>query len=714
VGSSPAGRTFDSHIFNSRTSDSPTFDSSTREVLDQLTRALSAVAPRGEFSVIPLYNPRRGADAQIFFARGSAGAGEEAELGNRPGGRDWSRSARAAQSAGPARKSASATPSAGTARESARAARLDAAREALAALPEVAAVSTRRDSLSVRFADARVGWLGERLESGELGVLDARDILGGEEVVVNFCDANPTKALHVGHLRNIALGQALAAALAAAGARVTRQSQVSDYCRSMGEALAGYMELPAHVTPRTLGVKGDHFVGECFMRYAGTPANAPAREDGMGASEHGRPWGDGTQAPMPGELGTIAPLQSEGSGDPALSAEEAVRNDLADELLERWSAGEEEIVERWRRLRGWALEGQDTTLAALGVRLDRMVQESDSRPLTRWIIDTGLACGALTRVEGGAVVYETGEEEYPRLLLARADGFPTQHLRTFALWHALRGSLEGTRSIELVGEEWHAYVRYHRRLMGRIESWGEARQELDTQLENAHPNAPQGHPTSTPQGHPTSNVIYGMVTVEGGPVKSSNGRPPLVDGLLERLSASAELGELAEQSGGRLTRGDLAGTIALGLYLGRPTRKPVDLTLSEMLELRGGIGWELARAAAHAWSPRYDGRPDPAPEDPRYRQTVLQSQFHRQLLGRAVGQLDVYELARFYGHLSRRYLATPADGRVARAMRTLLAAGLGALGLPGAQAAEGGAGMTPSGLDTPVLPGARLAGGGER
>ncbi len=589
-------------------------------MLDQLTRALSAVAPRGEFSVIPLHNPRRSADAQVFF-----------------------------KNLDPTRP-----------QQAADAGALAAAREVLAALPEVAAVGARADALTVRFADARVASLGAQLESGERGALDTRELLAGAETVVNFCDANPTKALHIGHLRNIALGQALAGALAAAGARVTRQSQVSDYCRSMGEALAGYMELPTHVTPRTYGVKSDHFVGDCFARYAGTLAERP-------------------QA---------------GVEEPALSAEAAVRHDLAEKLLERLNAGEEEVVERWRRLRGWALEGQDETLAALGVKLDRMVYESDSRALTSRVLDTGLARGAFTKAESGAVVYETGEEEYPRLLLARPDGFPTQHLRTIALWHALRGSLDGTRSIELVGEEWHAYVRYHERLVRELESPPARSPESPPGTESSRRN---GTGPAPPQWHPTSNVIYGMVTVAGGAVKSSNGRPPLVDGLLERLTASEELRELAARGAGRFEPRSLAALVTLGFYLGRPTRKPVDLTLTEMLGLRGGVGWELARAAVHAWSPRYDGPPDPAPEDARYRQTVLQSQVHRQLLARAVERYDVYELARFYGHLSRRYLAAGAergangdarppggDARVARAMRSLLAAGLGALGLPGA------------------------------
>jgi hypothetical protein len=197
--------------------------------------------------------------------------------------------------------------------------------------------------------------------------------------------------------------------------------------------------------------------------------------------------------------------------------------------------------------------------------------------------------------------------------------------------------------------------------------------------------------------HPHSNVLYGMVTVEGAPVKSSGGRPPLVDGLLERLAASPELTELAARSEGRLAPASLAATVALGFYLGRPTRQPVDLTLTEMLDLRGGVGWDLARAAVHAWSPRFDGPPDPVPAEGGYRQVVLRSQIHRELVARAAAQLDPYEVARFYGHLSRRYVAesgeaagaTREQARVARAMRTVLGAGMRALGMPAATPQDG-------------------------
>ncbi|HXA55637.1 MAG TPA: arginine--tRNA ligase [Solirubrobacteraceae bacterium] len=609
-------------------------------MLDQLLQALIALAPRTDFALVPLHNPRRGADARVF------GAGS-----------------------------------------------LAAARDAVAALPDVAAVHARGDSLTVRFADAALARTGARLEAGEARALDARDLLAGEELLVNFCDANPTKALHVGHLRNLALGQALAGALAAAGARVVRQSQVSDYCRSMGEALAGYMELPPYVTPRTLGVKSDHFVGECFGRYAARAADGGG-ETGAGAQvgaapppRNGAPWagGGGTEAGGRGTEAGGGGLLDEGCEDPALSAEAAVRADLADELLERLAADEEEIVTRWRRLREWALCGHSATLAALGVRIDRHVYESDSRPLTRWILDRGLAGGVLTRAASGAVVYETREAEYPRLLLARADGFPTQHLRTFALWHSLRDTLDEVRTVELVGEEWHAYVRYHGPLM-HGERPGPAKDALARRIDPLSVASPR---SDAPAPHPRDYVVYGMVTVEGGAVKSSHGRPPLVDGLLERLTASSRLKELVARGEGRFSARELAALVTLGFYLGRPTRRPVDLTLREMLDLDGGVGWDLARAVVRAWDPSHDGPPDPAPEEPDYRRTVLQSQVHRRQLARAVDQLDVYELARFYGHLSRRFAAAEASARTARVMRALLSAGIGALGLPCARPTPG-------------------------
>jgi arginyl-tRNA synthetase len=496
------------------------------------------------------------------------------------------------------------------------AAKARAMQEALQLEPHVARITRRAGSLLVSFTDDQIAKLGAALESSNLDAIGTSDLMTGHDVVVNFCDANPTKALHVGHLRNLALGNALAATLEAAGANVIRQSQVSDYCRSMGEALAGHLERPDE-TPDLLSVKSDHFVGECYTRYARMIDDAA------------------------------------GGSDPVLQQEGAPRGDIADQLLARWADGDTEVVGPWECLREWALAGQRTTLSKLGIELDHFLYESDCIDVARWILAAGLDKGVLTRTEAGDVVYETDDEHYPQLLLARSDGFPTQHLRSMAIWQMAGPALDGVCSIEIVGDEWRSYVRNGRRIMELI--------------------APQGD-----ERHPTHNLMYGMVRTHGHTVKSRDGAPPLVDDMLEQLSTSDQVRCLADESGGRIDAGQIARIVALGRYLGCPKHEPVELARPNEHE---GLEWTLARALVDAWQERNDGPPDPAPEDTHYRYIVLQSQIHRRLIANSLQHNDLEDLARFHGHLSQQYLAMAPSHRRARLMRATLGAGLRALGL---------------------------------
>jgi len=133
----------------------------------------------------------------------------------------------------------------------------------------LAALATRREPLGLRFDDAALAVLGAALEGGDPDPLSTRPVAqgSGRRWVVNFGDPNTTKALHVGHLRNVAIGNALAAAAEALGVDVVRQSRVGDFGRSMGEAIAGYLEYGGGRTPGQHGVKGDRLIGDCYLRY---------------------------------------------------------------------------------------------------------------------------------------------------------------------------------------------------------------------------------------------------------------------------------------------------------------------------------------------------------------------------------------------------------------------------------------------------------------
>ncbi len=131
----------------------------------------------------------------------------------------------------------------------------------------VAALATSDEPLGVRFPDTDLAALGAALERGEPDPLATRAVAAGRRWVVNFGDPNTTKALHVGHLRNVAIGNALASAAEALGADVVRQSRVGDFGRSMGEAMAGYLAHGGGRTPARGEVKGDRLIGECYLRY---------------------------------------------------------------------------------------------------------------------------------------------------------------------------------------------------------------------------------------------------------------------------------------------------------------------------------------------------------------------------------------------------------------------------------------------------------------
>ncbi|HZV73806.1 MAG TPA: arginine--tRNA ligase [Conexibacter sp.] len=481
----------------------------------------------------------------------------------------------------------------------------------------------------VRFADESLAALGAALERGEPDPLATRVVAPARRWVVNFGDPNTTKALHVGHLRNVAIGNAVASAAEALGIDVVRQSRVGDFGRSMGEAMAGYLAHGAGRTPTQAGVKGDRLIGECYLRYVrALPARVATRAGREGSAE---------------------------DGDAALSRERVVRGDAAEELLERWRQGDPAATRLFEHVRRWVTDGHDETYARLGVRVDRTLYESDYLAHGEALARRALDAGVIERVASGATMYPTGEPSYPQLLLQRRDGFPTQHLRYVATYDATRPLLAGARSIAVFGSEWRGLIRACEALLRRLRPGEEV--------------------------HPTDNLMHEMVLGDGGDVvKSSKGGALLADQLFEQVMAAGPVVGLAQRHGRRDVE-QLARIVLLGWFLGRPLQQRIPLALDELLDPRRNVGWSLAQAWARACDPRHDGAPDPDPADPGYRFVLVQSQRHRRLLAKQADELDLLPFVRFHYHLTRWFAGVPTTARIARAMRAVLGEGLVALGL---------------------------------
>jgi arginyl-tRNA synthetase len=225
---------------------------------------------------------------------------------------------------------------------------------------------------------------------------------------------------------------------------------------------------------------------------------------------------------------------------------------------------------------------------------------------------------------------------------------------------------EGTDLIHLSGDEWKAHVIYTEELLRRLEP---GRRVL-----------------------PSRHVVHGMVSSEvDGELSSSKGTAQLVDALLDELAARPEVQALAREDEPLLGADDLVAIAVLGFCLDKPVHKGLVMpTVEHFLDPDHNTGWRIARAWAKAWEAGNDGAPDPAPQDPAYRHIVLQAQLHRRNLAVALEDLDLLKYVRYVGHLSGWYLDGAHDARVGRVMRTLLASGLGALGLVRADTASAG------------------------
>ncbi len=502
--------------------------------------------------------------------------------------------------------------------------------DAIAALERIEAESwvesVDRDGKQVR-AVLSSDWVeatGGALVSGN-GDSAHTDLAAGRRFALNFWDANSTKALHIGHLRNLALGNALGSALTEAGGKVERRSIICDVGRSMGEAMAGVVASGRHAqsTPGG-GEKSDHFVGACYAEYVKTGPSLTGRDDNPATS---------------------------------LSREVDVHHDSADELLQRVLDGDQEAIELWSKTRAWVISGQRKTLARLGISFDRVFFESDFLPEVAELSNLGLEHGMLQRRPDGAIIYLTDREELEEMPLLRADGLPTQHMRALAYWMAAP-DLEGTTSIQVCGLEWVAHVTCRRQLM-------------DLMMEKG---------AGADINHPAHDVFHGMVSKQAESVSSSKKNALLIDELAEWIEQAMEEEERARVRLGHPVSEAIVPQVALGYFLMHTNTKPLDFEPEKLMRPEQSLGWDLARARAHNGAGANGRAAEPA-QDPDYRYAVVQSEMYRRHLQQAVERLDVSPLAKYASHLSRWYVEEDREPHVQEAIQAALAQAARGLGL---------------------------------
>lgn len=164
----------------------------------------------------------------------------------------------------------------------------------------------------------------------------------GRRVMVEYLAPNTNKPLHLGHLRNGALGISVSRLLENEGYDTIRANLINDRGVHICKSMLAWQRWGDGATPESEGMKGDHFVGKWYVRYS-----------------------------------------QEAEKDAGLDGE--VR-----EMLRKWESKDPDIVKLWSTMNGWVYSGFDETCEKFGMLFDAVYYESETFKLGKDIITGGL------------------------------------------------------------------------------------------------------------------------------------------------------------------------------------------------------------------------------------------------------------------------------------------------------------------------------------
>lgn len=311
-------------------------------------------------------------------------------------------------------------------------------------------------------------------------------------VMVEFSSPNTNKPLHLGHIRNNLLGYSISQILAADGNKVIKANLVNDRGIHICKSMIAWKLFGNGETPKSTGLKGDHLVGNYYVRFDQEYKKQIADLMAQGKTED--------------EAKTEAPILLQ-----------------AREMLVKWEQGDEEVRSLWKTMNGWVYEGFDATYKRMGVSFDHVYYESQTYLLGKKVVMDGLQRGILFQKEDNSVWADLTGDGLDQKLLLRPDGtsvYMTQDIGTAI--ERFREYGEMGELIYVVGNE----QNYHFQVLSLI------LQKL-------------GYDWAKRIYH----MSYGMVELPEGKMKSREGTVVDADDLMEAMvndakAISDELGKL--------------------------------------------------------------------------------------------------------------------------------------------------------------------------
>lgn len=225
------------------------------------------------------------------------------------------------------------------------------------------------------------------------------NLLGTKKVMIEFSCPNTNKPLHLGHVRNDCIGQSMSQILKACGADVMKVNLINNRGVHICKSMLAYQKFGNGETPQSSGIKGDHLVGNYYVRFAQWEAQELKKD---------------TKANM-------AKGMSEEDAK-ALAKKENGPDMEAQAMLRKWEQGDQQVMELWRLMNGWTLDGVAKTYERTGISFDKYYYESDTYKLGKDKVLEGLERGIFQKADDGSVYIDNSDIGLDRKILLRRDG----------------------------------------------------------------------------------------------------------------------------------------------------------------------------------------------------------------------------------------------------------------------------------------------------
>ena len=412
--------------------------------------------------------------------------------------------------------------------------------------PSVAAFNVIKGFLNLNIASS--AWI--ELLNGihadkQYGIVAATD--NSPLVMIEYSSPNTNKPLHLGHVRNNLLGNALANIVAANGNKVVKTNIVNDRGIHICKSMLAWQKYGNGETPESSGKKGDHLIGDYYVSFD-KHYKAEVKE-------------------------LMAKFQSEGMNEEEAKAKAEAESPLmkeAREMLVKWEANDPEVRALWKKMNDWVYAGFDETYRMMGVTFDKIYYESNTYLEGKEKVMEGLEKGFFYRKEDGSVWADLTGEGLDHKLLLRADGtsvYMTQDIGTAKLRFA---DYPIDKMIYVVGNEQNYHFQVLSILLDKLGfEWGKG----------------------------LVHFSYGMVELPEGKMKSREGTVVDADDLMAEMidtakETSNELGKLdglTKEEADNIAR--IVGLGALKYFILKvDARKNMTFNPKESIDFNGNTG----------------------------------------------------------------------------------------------------------------------------